>query len=552
MGINVSGKLGDETEQLFHGHWSRRGFMGLTGAMAGLTLVPLLGPGQVRAGQPKHGGTLNVLIHPEPPTLTTIANTAVSSVYVSAKVTEGLLAYDFDLNPKPQLATGWSVSPDGLEYSFVLRQGVKWHDGQDFTSADVAFSILALKESHPRGRSTFASVMEVRTPDPHTAVIVLSRPAPYLLTAFTAAETPIVPKHVYDGTKVDTHPNNNAPIGTGPYVFKEWVRGSHIILARNPNYWDQPKPYLDQLVLRIIPDPAARAAAIETGEVQLAPGTPVPLSELDRLRALPNLAFESNGYQYTNNISRLEFNLQKPYFQDLRVRQAFAHAIDRNVILNTVWYGYALPSPGPVSPQLRKYAAKDLPTYAFNPSRAEQLLDEAGLTRGADGIRLRLNLDYVPSSDNYKRGAEYIRQALAKIGVEAKVRSQDFSAYIKRIYTDRDFDFSYNGMSNLFDPTVGVQRLYWSKNFKPGVPFSNGSGYSNPEVDRLLEAAAVEIDPAKRLEDFDRFQRIVAQEIPDIGIVAPQEVTIYDKRVLNHTVTADGISGNLADVYLDS
>ncbi len=238
---------------------------------------------RVRAEGPRRGGVVALLLSAEPPTLTSIAQTAFNTVIVSSKTTEGLLTYDFDLSPQPQLATAWQVGDDGLTYTFKLRPGVKWHDGKPFSSADVAFSLLTLKELHPRGRSTFANLIDVRTPDELTAVLVLSKPAPYLIAAFAASETPIVPQHIYAGSQAASNPANNAPIGTGPFVFREWVRGSHIIYDRNPDYWDAGKPYIDRLIVRIIGDPAARAIALEAGEVQLAPSTPVPLSELERL-----------------------------------------------------------------------------------------------------------------------------------------------------------------------------------------------------------------------------------------------------------------------------
>lgn len=507
---------------------------------------------QAFAAGPRHGGTLSLLLSAEPPVITTIAHTAFNSVFLSAKTNEGLLTYDYDLKPRPQLATDWVVSDNGLEYSFKLRQGVKWHDGKEFTSADVAYSIAAIREVHPRGRGTFLNLVDIRTPDPHTITLVLSKPAPYLISALAAAETPIVAKHLYEGTKAAENPVNNAPVGTGPFIFKEWVRGSHIIYERNPEYWDNPKPYVDRLIVRFIPDAASRAVAIETGEVDLAPATPVPFSDLERFEALPNIGFETQGYQYANGISRVEFNLDKPYFQDVRVRRAFAHVIDRNVIRDTINYGYGKTIPGPISPSLTKFYVGDLKTYPIDTAIAEKLLDEAGLPRGSDGIRLRLTHDYVPSGETYKRGAEYIKQALAAVGIEATVRSQDFATYTKRVYTDRDFDFTFNGMSNLFDPTVGVQRLYWSKNFKPGVPFSNGSHYSNPKVDALLEAAAIELDPQKRFEQFADFQRILVEDLPDIGIVSQPEITLFNKRVAASTVGAEGIAGNLANAYIVS
>jgi len=543
---------------------TRRAF--LQGGGIGLaTLVPALAPvlaatpahaqGQApgAAATPRRGGTLTVLVHPEPPTLTTIAHSAGSSVLVSAKAVEGLLNYDFNLSPQPQLATAWSVSPDGLQYTFTLRQGVKWHDGKPFTSADVAHSIAVLKEYHPRGRATFASVSEVRTPDAHTAVIVLSKPVPYLITALAASESPIVPRHLYAEGKADSNPYNNKPVGTGPYVFKEWVRGSHIVYERNPHYWDSPRPYADRLVVRFIPDAAARSAAIEKGEVQLSPGTPVALSDVERLRAKPGLAFEANGYQYINNVSRLEFNLENPALQDLRVRQAIAHAINRQVLLKTVWYGQGQLIPGPVHPALKKYFVPDLQVLPHDLQRAEALLDAAGLPRGKAGPNLRLKLAVTPiANEGGQRTAEYLRQALGRIGIELTISSQDFATYVRRIYTERDFDLHVSVMSNTFDPTVGIQRLYWSKNFKKGLPFSNGSGYSHPEVDRLLEAAAIETDESRRRQYFTEFQRHIVRDLPDITLVALDTYTIADRRVRGHTLGADGIAGNLAGAWLQN
>jgi len=499
---------------------------------------------------PARGGTATLLLSAEPPVLTTIANTAFNSVYVSPKVIEGLLTYDFELNPQPLLAKEWSVSPDGLTYTFHLRDGVKWHDGQAFTSADVAFSVKTLKEVHPRGRNTFLNLVDVETPDPLTAILKLSKPAPYLITALASSETPIVARHIYEGTKVAENPANLAPIGTGPFKFKEWVRGSHLVYERNPEYWDQPRPYLDQLIVRFIPDAAARSIAIETGEIDLAPSTPVPLSDLERLKGVDGIAFDDRGYQYSNGVSRIEFNLERPFFKDIRVRQAFAHVIDRKVILNTINYGYGAAIPGPINPNLAKWYDGDLKTYPIDLAAAEKLLDEAGYPRGSDGVRIRINLDYVPSGETYPRGSEYIRQALAKVGVDATVRSQDFATYTKRIYTDRDFDFAFEGMSNLFDPTVGVQRLYWSKNFKPGVPFSNGSAYSNPKVDALLEAAAIEVDAKKRVDQWREIQKILVEDLPAIDIASQPELTIYNKRIADHTVGGEGVSGSLAYAYL--
>jgi peptide/nickel transport system substrate-binding protein len=182
-----------------------------------------------QSAEPRRGGRLNYVIRPEPTTLVCFNTTEGPAIQASPKVVEGLLTYDFDLNPKPQLATSLSISEDGLQYRFDLRRNVSWHDGQPFTAADVVFSFNLLKSAHPSGRTTFSNLQDAEAVDDHTVLLTLSRPAPYLLYALAAGESPMVPKHIYDG-KGDPllNPNNRAPIGTGPFVFKEWVLGSYV------------------------------------------------------------------------------------------------------------------------------------------------------------------------------------------------------------------------------------------------------------------------------------------------------------------------------------
>jgi peptide/nickel transport system substrate-binding protein len=498
---------------------------------------------------PVSGGTLNFVVTPEPPALLNLATSAVPVLKVSSKVTEGLLAYDVKFKPQPQLATAWTISPDGKRYTFELRRGVKWHDGQPFTSADVAYSLELLKQVHPRGKSSFANLVAVRTPSPYQVVLELSKPAPYLIMAFAASESPIVPKHVYENTDPLSNPNNSAPIGTGPFRFSKWVRGSHIEYLRNPDYWDKPRPYVDRIVVRLIPDAAGRAIAFENGSVDLGGDTPVPLGDLARLKANPRLGIETAGYQFEAGPTRLEFNLDHPVLGKLAVRQAIAHALQRNIIRDAVFYGYAVPVEGPIVPGSPFYSAVPSP-YPFDLDRANALLDGAGYPRRGSAPRFTLTLDPLPIGEAPARTASYVKSALARLGIAVTVRSQDLPAYLKRIYTDRQFDFALNGMSNLFDPTVGVQRLYWSQGFRKGVPFTNASHFANAEVDRLFDQAAVELDPAKRIAAFARIQQIVGQQLPDINLVAAQHMTVYNRRVHGHTATANGLDGNFAELYL--
>ncbi|MEW5423468.1 ABC transporter substrate-binding protein [Amorphus sp. 3PC139-8] len=496
------------------------------------------------------GGTLTVASPFEPATLVPISDIGLSTQRIGPKVTEGLLDYDGDLNPQPQLAKEWTVSDDGLTYTFTLQDGVRWHDGEPFTSDDVAFSVMLLKETHPRARTTFANVTEVETPDPQTAVLKLSKPAPYLLSALYATEAPMLPKHIYEGTNAPTNPQNAKPIGTGPFKFEEWERGSHVILVRNDDYWDEGKPYLDRVIYRFIPDAAARAAALEAGEILLAGDTPVPLTDLERLKAMDTLEVKTDGYSYNGNHSELVFNLDNEILAEQAVRRALAHLIDIDALVNVAWFGYAEPSPTPIGPTLAAYTNTDVEPYPFDVAEAERLLDEAGFPRQGDGTRFTLKLNYNPSFDSVRRMAELIKQWFQKAGVKVEIEALDFPSYVRAIYADRDFDMTVETLSNSFDPTIGVQRVFHTKAFKPGLPFSNPSHYSNPEVDALFEKAAVEADEAARVEQFRRIQEIVHEELPVVDLVNFDGVTVSNVKVQDHTYNAASMASNFARVKL--
>ena len=493
---------------------------------------------------------MTIMFYAEPPSLVSIVST--NSLICSAKVTEGLLWYDNAMQPKPQLATSYEIAPDGLTYTFHLRRGVKWHDGHDFSADDVLASLAILKTSHPRGRSTFSHVSSMEAPDPFTVVLKLDAPIPYLIRAFAAGESPIVPKHIYEGTDPFTNKNNFAPIGTGPFRFKEWVRGSYVIYDRNADYWDQPRPYLDRLIVKFVPDAAARSAALESGEIDLGYRTPVAYSDVERLRNEGKLVFETKGYEYSNNVMSLNFNLDNQYFAKPKVRQAISHALNTAAICKVIYYGTFTPCAAPIAPFLAEYHDPAPTPYPFDVAKAEKLLDEAGLPRGADKTRFRMIFEASPAVEESRRLGDFIRAGLSRVGITVEVRASDFGSYVKRIYTDRDFDMCCTSFSNLFDPTVGVQRLYWSKNIAKGVPFSNTTYYRNARVDTLLETAAVEPDPAKRKAEFLEFQQIVMADAPDINVGVPRWYTIHNRRALGHSVAADGIEGSFAYAYIAS
>lgn len=502
--------------------------------------------------QARRGGTLVMTIIPEPSSLISAFNTAAPLTVISPKMVEGLLSYDFDLNPRPRLATAWRVSSDGTSIEFRLREGVKWHDGESFTSADVAFTILELlKKHHPRGRGVFANVTAAETPDKHTVILRLSKPSPALMSALSSSESPILPKHIYDSGEPLTNPHNNKPIGTGPFKFVEWQRGNFIALERNPDYWEPGKPYLDRLIVRTFTDAGARAAAFETDALQLGSTTPVPLSEVARFRSNPKFVVEERGDELNNTQDIVECNLRNPHLAKLEVRQAIRHAINFDAMIRAVWYGLAKPLNSPIPPSLPKFHTDDVPRYPFDLKKANALLDSAGFPRAAGGNRFKLRLDLPTISDVYQREAEFLRQSLRSVGIDVDVRISDVPTWIRRIYAEYDFDLNLFPSSVTADPTIGLQRFYYSKAARKGTPLVNASGYDNPEMDATLEAAAVEIDPEKRRALFVKFQQIAMRDLPILPMALPINITIASAKLRDFMLGAEGIRDPLAHAWLE-
>lgn len=532
---------------------SRLKLLGGAAALAGLRasgVLPTVGViGDAFAEEAKK--TLHITIVPEPPSLNAAFNTAIMVQQISTKMLDGLLAYDKKFEPMPALATEWKVADDGLSIAFKLRADVKWHDGKPFTSADVKYTIEEiLKKHHPRGRATFANVTEVDAPDALTATIRLSKPSPYVMAALSASESPMLPKHLYEGSDPTTNKLANAPIGTGPYKFVEWQRGSYITLARNADYWVKGKPELDSVIVRFIPDAGARAVAFETGELDVGGTDPIALADLERIKSLPNLAVTTDGYAMCGAMYYFEFNMRDPQFKDLRVRQAIAHAIDRDFVAKNIWFGYGSAATGPISQKLVKFYTADVPKYPFDPKKAEALLDAAGFPRKAGGVRFRITHDPSTYSDQYRRFGEYFKQAMRRIGVDVDLQNSDAATFQQRIWTDNVYQTSSYGIFNMPDPTIGVQRMYWSRNIRKGVPYSNGSGYSSPEMDALLETGQNEIDVAKRREIFNKMQALAMTDLPIIPIINVDYTTVYNKRVKGFTEDLEGVFGTFANVAL--
>jgi peptide/nickel transport system substrate-binding protein len=508
------------------------------------------------ASAQKRGGTLVMLVQPEPPTLASYISTSGPIGQVSTKVYEGLLEYDFSLRPIPGLAESWTVSADGKTVTFKLQKGVKFHDGKPFTSADVQFSILeVLKKGHPRGINTFREVSAIDTPDPQTAVFRLQNPAPYLLMALSGYESPILPRHLFEGTDIKASKYANAPVGTGPFKFVEWQRGQFMRLDRNPDYWRPGRPYLDRVVARFVADSGTRTAAMEKGEAHVGGFAAVPYSDVKTLARLPHIEATTKGYEMQSPIVELDFNTRRAPFDNVKVRQAIAHAINRKTVIENVWFGFGKPATGPISsnfavtglytPDVRKY---DVPNGI---EVANRMLDEAGFKRGAGGTRFEIVHDLTPYGEEWQRFGEYVQQVLAELGIKASLRHEDVPTWLKRVYTDYDYQLTNNWIQTLADPVIGVHRLYHSASIRPGTVFVNGTRWSSPRTDQLMDQATVELNPARRGALYKEMQQLVVEASPLVWVHELQFVTVYNKGFKDLIVSPLGLYAPFDRVWQD-
>jgi peptide/nickel transport system substrate-binding protein len=274
--------------------------------------------------------------------------------------------------------------------------------------------------------------------------------------------------------------------------------------------------------------------------------TAVSPADVDWLAKVPSLTVTRIRPPYAALERQLMFNLDRPQVRNIKVRQAISHAIDLNAIVNIVQFGQARVSPSPIT--VAAYNDPRIQPYKVDLNLANSLLDQAHLPRRWGGMRFALKLRYNATAD--ARTAEYIRSALSKLGIRIDIVRTDLPIYLKAVYTDRDFDITLESLSNTFDPSLGVQRIYWSKNFKLGVPYSNGPHYVNPRVDQLLEDAAKQPDQNRRKADFNAFQKIVYDDIPIIDLYAPEGIIVANKRVRDEINPAGGTEYNFANTWL--
>lgn len=497
----------------------------------------------------KRGGTLVVGWTQTPRHLNGAVQSGIATALPSAQLFASPLRFDDKWNAQPYLAEKWSLSADGKSLTLNLRKGAVFHDGKPITSADVAFSIMAIKANHPF-TTMMGPVEKVDTPDAQTAIVRMSTPHPAIVLAMSPALCPILPKHIYgDGQDLKSHPRNSADIvGSGPFKFVEFKPGQRIALERFDKFFLQGKPYLDKLIIDITPDSSSLMLGFERGSIQMLPMVTVS-TDLKRLSTNPQVTLTPKGYEGIGAINWLAFNLTRKPMSDLQVRKAIASAIDKNFIAKALMGGFATPADGPIVAS-SPFAVSDLVHYPVDLQKAAAMLDAAGYKPGASGERFKLTIDYIPGGDDQQKNvAEYVRAQLKKIGIATEVRaSADFPAWAKRM-ASKDFDLSMDVVFNWGDPIIGVHRSYLSSNIKP-IVWTNTQSYSNPKVDELLNTAGGLLDQTQRKAYYATFQKIVTDELPIHFINQVPYHTAASKKVGNLPLSIWGPLAPYDEVYL--
>ncbi|MET3478893.1 peptide/nickel transport system substrate-binding protein [Variovorax sp. 1126] len=514
--------------------------------MAASTLLPL--PASA-AEEPKRGGTLVIGSTQTPRHLNGAVQSGIATAMPSTQIFASPLRFDDKWNPQPYLAESWKLAEDGKSLTLKLRKDAVFHDGKPITSADVAFSIMAIKANHPF-TTMMGPVEKVDTPDPYTAVIRMSVPHPAIVLAMSPALCPILPKHIYgDGQDLKNHPRNTTDVvGSGPFRVTEFKPAQRIVMERFDKFFLPGKPYLDKVIVNVTPDMASLVLGLERGDIQMLPFATLP-TDLKRFANDPRVSLTPKGYDGIGALNWLAFNTAKKPLSDVQVRKAIATAIDKNFIAKALMGGFATVSDGPLVAS-SPFAVPDLVRYPLDLKKAGEMLDAAGYKAGAGGERFKLTIDYLPGADDQQKNvAEYIRGQLKKVGITVEVRaSADFPAWAKRL-ASHDFDMSMDTVFNWGDPIIGVHRTYLSTNIKP-IVWTNTQSYANPKVDELLNTAGGLIDPTQRKAYYATFQKIVTDELPIEFINQVPYHTITSKKVANVPVTIWGPLSPLDEVYL--
>ena len=477
---------------------------------------------------------LTIAIESNPTSLDPRFSMDVVSAKITGLVFNGLLRRDENMNLIPGLAEKWEVSDD-TAYIFHLKRGIRFHDGREMTSRDVRYtfeSILDPANKSPK-RGGYDMIKEIRTPDDHTVIFVLKKHFAPFLENMTLG---IVPEHSAREKGADF---SGHPIGTGPFIFKEWRQDEGVTLASNKGYFEV-SPRIAGIVYKIIPDETIRVLELKKGNVQLLmnPLTPdiLPLFE-------KNLEFKVVK-KIGTNYSYIGLNLKDQILKNIKVRQAIAHAIDRDSICKYILKGLAKKTEG-ILTQYNWAYEPDLKGYDYNPELSKRLLDEAGYRVSQEtGIRFRLTFK-TSQNELRKRVAEVFQEQLRKVGIEMDIRAYEWGTFFSDIKSGnfQIFSLTWVGIS---DPDI-FYYMFHSSNLSPVG--GNRVNYENPKVDLLLEEGRLTMSPTRRKEIYSNVQKLISDDLPYINLWHSVNIALIRKNIEGFILYPDEDMVSLKDVY---
>jgi peptide/nickel transport system substrate-binding protein len=460
------------------------------GAAPGATQQPA-----AATGTPKRGGELKAAMQVDATSLDPHLSSSYSSSLVIEQVYSGLIQFDENMTIKPDLAESWTVSPDGLVYDFKLRKGVKFHNGRELTADDVIYSLNRVK--NPDGGSPRSYLLEdvkaIDAPTPDAVRITMQKPFAALLSHLDTFMA-IVPKE-----EVDKNGDlSKVMVGTGPFKFVEFVPNTHAKLVRYDAYHEPGLPYLDGLTWTPIPDDSTRTANIKTSSVDFADQiAQKDIQSLQSERGVQLARGQSTLHDY------LMLNTTRKPFSDVRVRQAIAMTLDRKLMTDTILFGFGTPMDGGIIPSwhwasanLHLYSTPDIP-------KAKQLLSDAGYPNGFP-LTIGAGSNYAAQV----QAAEMLKDQLKQIGIEVTPSPQEWGTYIDAVVTKKDFDAAIIGWIGAIDPDDWMY-----SRFHTGEKW-NTTGYSNPQVDKLLEQGRATTDQNQRKQFYNQADQIIVSEAP--------------------------------------
>ncbi|MEZ5811170.1 MAG: ABC transporter substrate-binding protein [Rhizobiaceae bacterium] len=433
----------------------------------------------------------------EPPHLDPTAGAAAAiDEIVYANVFEGLTRIGSGGEVQPALAESWNVSDDGKTYTFKLHSGVKFHDGSDFDAEDVKFSLDRARadDSTNAQKALFAQIDSVEAVDATTVKVTLKQPQGSFLYNMGWGDAVIVAPETAETNKEN-------PVGTGPFKFDNWAKGSSITIVKNPDYWGEAAG-LDKAEFRIIPDAAAAVPALLSGDVQAFANMPAG-DALAQIQADPRFKVVIGA---TEGETILSTNNKKPPFDNLKVRQAIAHTLDREAIIQAGSSGYGIPIGSHFSPANEAYV--DLTgTYPHDIEKAKALLKEAGFE---NGFKATLKL---PPPGYARDGGQVVAAQLREIGIDLEIIPVEWAQWLEQVFKAKDYDLTIVSHTEPNDIGIYARKDYYFQ-------------YDNPEFDKVIAELDVTSDQAKRNELYQQAQKILADdavngfmyELPKIGV----------------------------------